>query len=166
MKTKKLHTPNEARSRLVGLGGQMAQDMGFGRLAGQLLVYLYLQDGPRAMDHIEKDLGLSKAAVSTTARQLEQLGLLKRSYKVGDRRLYFRTADNLGEVLGDGFIAQIQRKVDEASKILRETVATVQAEAGDDADMAFLVSRIQRAKQLSDRTNKFINSRLLRFFAR
>ena len=43
-----------------------------------------------------QDLGLSKASVSVAVRQLENLGLLRRTWKKGDRKNYYRTADEIG----------------------------------------------------------------------
>ena len=67
----------EARSRLIETGGRTSQDLGLGRIVGQILVYLYLTDGDCSLDKIGADLDLSKASVSIAARQLESLWLLR-----------------------------------------------------------------------------------------
>ena len=67
-----------AQMRLGETGGRTSQDLGLGRIVGQVLVYLYLQPSACSLEKLEKALGLSKASVSIAARQLEQLGLVQR----------------------------------------------------------------------------------------
>jgi DNA-binding transcriptional regulator GbsR (MarR family) len=159
--------PNQAaRERLVDLGGRMAQDLGFSRIAGQLLAYLYLTNGECSLDRIQEDLGLSKAAASIAARQLESMGLLRRVWKPGDRRNYYRTADNLGEVFRDGLISMLRRKLEQAGAELDQTHEMTRGSADGDGDAQFLAGRIQRARDLSRRANRILNSRIRRYLAR
>lgn len=162
-----LDIAEEARLRLVEEGGRAAQDLGIGRIPGQILVYLYLSDGERSLDQIEADLGLSKAAASGATRQLEGLGFLKRVWRRGDRRVYFRTADNLGEVFREGLVAVARRKVESISNELDRTTRMMDEDGcPDDPEIRFLSNRIKRAKDLSDRANKILNSRILRYLSR
>jgi len=157
----------EARLRLVEAGGLAAHDLGFGRLLGQIVVYLYLSDGERSLDQIEADLGVSKAAASGATRQLESLGLLRRCWRKGDRKVYYRTADNLGDVFRDGMVALMRRKVEAISSELENTEKNIRdADCVADHELKFLASRIKRAKDLSGRAGKLLNSRMLRLLAR
>lgn len=155
--------------RLVEVGGGIAQDLGLGRVVGQILAYLYLSEGERSMDEIGEDLGLSKAAVSVAARQLETLGLLRRVWKRGDRKSYYRTADNVASALQQGLLAFLRQKTRAVAEELdraHEELQEVSADAGDDKDAAFLYSRVERAKLLRDRGAKLLQSRLLDFFVK
>ncbi len=125
----------DARMRLVEAGGRAAQDLGVGRMQGQILVYLYLWDGPRSLDEIEADLGLSKAAMSGTTRRLESLGFVKRFWKQGDRKVYYRTADNLAEVFRDGMMSVLRRKVEETGGELDAATILEQVESDPDAQL-------------------------------
>ncbi len=158
---------HQVRMQLVEAGGQTAQELGLNRIQGQTLVYLYLCNGECSLDQIEQSLGLSKAAVSIAARQLEALGLLRRVWKTGDRKRYYRTADNLGQALRDGLLDMLRRKVDQTARILDETVQVLRCDAGaDDADLGFLNSRIERSQVLCTRARQVLNSRLLRYLTR
>ena len=99
------------RKRLTEVGGRTAQDLGLGRIVGQILVHLYLSPVECSLDAIAKELGLSKAAVSIAARQLESLGLLRRSWKSGDRKTYYRTADDIATALHQGLLILIRNKM-------------------------------------------------------
>jgi len=160
---------SDVRMRLVEVGGGIAQDLGLGRVLGQILAYLYLSDGERSMDEIVDDLGLSKAAVSVAARQLETLGLLRRVWKRGDRKNYYRTADNIAAALQQGLLAFLRQKMqavaeelDRAHNLLRDLTDGPEA----DAETDFLYGRVKRAKLLRDRAAKLLQSRLLDFFVK
>ena len=92
------------KRRLVAAAGRLAQEFGFNRAAGEILGSLYLTDGPASLDELEAELGWSKAAVSLAAAQLERLGLAHRVRKPGDRKRYYRSADDIGTALRDGML--------------------------------------------------------------
>ena len=48
----------QARIGLVETGARTSQDLGMGRIVGQILVYLYLQPNATSLDELEKELGL------------------------------------------------------------------------------------------------------------
>jgi DNA-binding transcriptional regulator GbsR (MarR family) len=157
----------DVRMRLVDAGGYAAQDLGFGRIAGQILVFLYLSDGERSLDQIEQELSISKAATSGATRQLEALGLLRRCWKQGDRKVYYRTADNLGEVFRDGLVSLMRRKIETIANELEQGESIIRhSNDSKNNELKFLISRIQRAKKLSNRAKKLIDSPWLRKFVR
>lgn len=169
MKTALADPALEARLRLVELGGRTSQDWGLGRIPGQILVYLYLQEAECSLDQACEDLGLSKAAVSTAARQLETLGLVRQVWRRGDRRNYYRTADNLGVAMQQGLLALFRRKLDAAAGEMDQVKALVDEglrENRGDRDLEFLRGRLQRARTLRDRVARVIGSRLLNLLVR
>lgn len=164
---KESKTVREARRQLVETGGRTSQDLGLGRIVGQILVYLYLSDGERSLDDIGEELGLSKAAISVAVRQLESLGLVRRVWKKGDRKKYYRTADNIGTALQQGLLAVVGQKIqvvsdelDRAHTMLEEA----QGKSRDDGDLQFLAGRVKRARDLEARLEKVLNSPLLKIF--
>ena len=169
MKTEEINLAADIRLRLVEVGGRTSQDLGLGRILGQMLVYLYLWDGECSLDQIGDELGLSKAAVSIAARQLESLGLVRRVWKRGDRRSYYRTADDLGSALQQGLLGLIRRKMDSAAIELDQSnqllIESGAAENGD-PELRFLAGRVKRAKVLRDRVAKILGSRILQLLVR
>ena len=151
--------------RLIEVGGRTSQDLGLGRIVGQILVYLYLRNGDCSLDKIGEDLGLSKASVSVAVRQLENLGLLRRAWKKGDRKSYYRTADDIATALHNGLFAFIRQKMqtvgtelDYVNKIFeKEDVSS-----NTDPDTQFLYNRIRRAKLLHDQVGQTLESPLMK----
>jgi len=158
------NTASEVKFRLIETGGRTAQDLGLGRIVGQILVYLYLTDGDCSLDQMGEDLELSKASVSIAARQLEKLGLLKRTWKKGDRKNYYRTAGNIETALRNGLVSFIRQKVlgvgvelDNANNLLSKEKGTSE----EDPATGFVYRRVKRAKNLSDTVVKMLDSPLL-----
>lgn len=155
----------DARRRLIDIGGSVAQDFGLGRIVGQILAYLYLNDGACSLDEIGEELGLSKAAVSIAARQLEVLGLVSRVRKPGDRRIYCRTADNIAVALRKGLLALVRQKLGTVGSAL-DTAAGLLPAGADDKGVAFLQARIARARALTRRVDRVLNSPLVKMLAK
>ena len=72
--------------------GLSAEADGLTRIAGRLFGALLLSDGPRSLDDLADQLGVSKASVSTDARRLLERGIVRRVGKPGDRRDYYQLA--------------------------------------------------------------------------
>ena len=155
----------EARRRLVDVGGSVAQDFGLGRVVGQILVYLYLRDGACSLDAIADELGLSKAAVSIAARQLEVLGLVCRIRKPGDRRVYCRTADNIAVALRHGLLALVRQKLRAAGSALDTADELLPCGPGD-KEISFLRERVARARALTRRVDRVLSSPLLKLLTK
>ena len=163
------NTITEVRMRLVETGGSTSQDLGAGRIVGQVMVYLYLQKDEQSLDTIGEALGLSKASISIAVRQLEQLGLVRRVWIKGDRKKYYRSADNIGSGLQQGLLSFLRKKVvlfgqelDSAIHLLEETIS----ESNANAEVQFLRQRMNRAKKLQVILNKILGNPLVSFLAR
>ena len=168
-KMKQSDTADLIRMRLVETGGHTSQDLGLGRIVGQVLVYLYLQPTPSSLDRIESDLGLSKASVSVAARQLEQLGLVSRVWVKGERKKYYRSAENIASALQQGLLSLVRKKVqyfggelDISSALLDDGTA----EQGDTREFEFLRKRVGRARKLQKRLDRVLGNPLIRLLTR
>lgn len=155
----------KARRKLEELGGRTAQDLGLGRIVGQLLVYLYFQPKECPLDQIEEDLGLSKAAVSVAARQLDTLGLVKRVWIAGDKRSFYKSADNIATALGNGLLSMLRRRLDYIDNELRQISEDLEGGLKEDAknaDLKFVSDRVHRAQVLQSRLLKLLNSPIMK----
>ncbi len=158
---------SEIRARLVEVGGRTSQDLGLGRIVGQILVYLYLRNGDCSLDKIGEDLGLSKASVSVAVRQLESLGLLRRAWKKGDRKGYYRTADDIATALQQGLMTFVRQKMQAVGTELDYVNKMFEKEdiiSNTDPDTQFLYNRIKRAKLLHDQVGQTLESPLMKVF--
>jgi len=157
----------EIRSRLIEVGGKTSQDFGLGRIVGQILVYLYLRNGDYSLDQIGEDLGLSKASVSVAVRQLENLGLLRRTWKKGDRKSYYRTADDIATALQNGLLAFVRQKMQAVGTELDHVHEMFEKQSltlDPNPDTQLLYNRVKKAKLLNDHVGKAFESPLMKVF--
>lgn len=145
---------------LVDAGGRFAQDFGFSRIAGQVLMHLYLTDGDASLDDIEKTLGLSKAAVSMACTQLESLGLIVRVRMPGDRKRYYRSAENLYKALTVGIAGFVRIEVLKLDAELQRASADLEG-----TETTFLRKRIERLSKLSGRMGNALGSPIMKLIA-
>ncbi len=153
------------KSRLVAAGGRLAQDFGFNRVAGEVLADLYLTDGAASLDALEASLGLSKAAVSLAAAQLERLGLIARVRKAGDRKRYYRSAEDVGSALRNGILrfARARMAVLEADlKMADEALARPKPAP----EVRFLAGRVARLRQLNRRLERLLDNPMVKKVAK
>ena len=158
----------EARMRLIETGGRTSQDLGTGRIVGQILIYLYLREDESSLDAIAEDLGLSKASVSIAVRQLEQLGLARKVWKSGDKRNYYKSAENIGKALQQGLLALVRQKIelfgdelDDSLNLIKE----IPENSPVNGEMTFLKQRIIRAKKLQSGLEKVLGNPLVSLLA-
>lgn len=153
------------RKRLTEVGGKTAQDLGLGRIVGQILVHLYLLPGEQSLDDIARELGLSKAAVSIAARQLESLGLLRRSWKAGDRKTYYRTADDIATALHQGLLMLVRNKMGLLAEELRQAEDAL-ATLGNGPGHDFVRGRVKRARKLRDTAMSVLENPVVKLLTR
>lgn len=156
-----------AKERLIESGGRTSQDLGLGRIVGQVLVYLYLQPEACSLDELEDDLGLSKASVSVAARQLEALGLVNRVWLKGERKKFYRSADNIASALQQGLLSLVRQKVqffgeelDASIELLKNSDSEINAR-----EHQFIRQRVTRAKKLQSRLDRVLGNPLLRLLS-
>ncbi len=88
---KKLATIRQEFIESIGL---VAQAEGLPRIAGRLFGLMVFDQGPLSFSELAEQLQVSRGSISSSARQLEELGVIRRSTKPGDRQDYFQLSDN------------------------------------------------------------------------
>ena len=153
------------KTRLVAAGGRLAQEFGFNRVAGETLACLYLTPGEASLDALEKQLHLSKAAVSLAAAQLERMGLVHRVRKAGDRKRYYRSAEDIGSALRQGILTFARAKMAVLETDLGRAEEALE-ELAPDEKSRFLESRVARMRELNRRIGKLLDNPLVKLFSK
>lgn len=159
---------DEARRRLIESGGRASQDLGAGRIVGQILIYLYLCESECSLDTIAEELAVSKASVSIAVRQLEQFGVVVKVWKNGDRRNYYRSADNIASALQLGLLALVRQKLELFSGDLDSSLQLIETNGimnQKNSEYDFLQKRLARAKQLQKRVQKIIDHPVVKYLS-
>lgn len=159
----------DVRRRMVDIGGRAAQDLGLSRVVGQILLHLYLQPSECSLDQIAADLGLSKASVCIGIRQVEDLGLIKRVWKKGDRRNYYRSADNIASALRQGLLTFLTQKIQSVARemdAVHEILESAPQEMCKDESVAFLKRRMDRARTVQKQVSGLLSNPIVKLFGK
>lgn len=159
----------DVRRRMVDIGGRAAQDLGLSRVVGQILLHLYLQPAEQSLDQIAEDLGLSKASVCIGIRQIEDLGLVKRVWKKGDRRNYYRSADNIASALRQGLLTFLTQKIQSVARemdAVHEILESAHRDMSRDESVAFLKKRVDRARAVQKQVSGLLGNPVVKLFGR
>lgn len=153
------------KARLIASGGRLAQDFGFNRVAGEVLMCLYLSEGDVSLDGLEAELGLSKAAISQASAQLERLGLVVRVQKPGDRKRYYRSADDLGSALRNGLLKFSRAKLAALDVDLKDARRALGG-GRRKGRRSFLQRRVERLNELNRRAGDLLDHPLMKLFSK
>src|SRR5262245_54293961 len=108
-----------ARRSLIGRIGELATLAGFGRTAAQIYALLTLSEEPLSLDDMAVGLGLSKASVSVSIRELAAHGAVHKAFGRATRRDLWEPED-LGRVLRIWAQGGLARRIEELGAVLDE----------------------------------------------
>jgi DNA-binding transcriptional regulator GbsR (MarR family) len=101
----------------------VAEQDGFPRIAGRMMGFLLLNEGPFTLDELADELQISKTSASTNARLLEQYGIIEHTTRPGDRRDFYRLAADPWEPM----FAMAKQRMQRFNDVLNETIAALPA---------------------------------------
>jgi DNA-binding transcriptional regulator GbsR (MarR family) len=111
-----------ASAEFVERMGCIMETDGHSRIAGRMIGLLLLSEGYTSLDEVADKLNVSKPSVSINARHLEEVGVLERVGRAGDRRDYYRITDDLIGRTMEQRLAKLRR--------LQDVVASARSTAG------------------------------------
>jgi len=86
---------DRARRRFVDDLGHLYARFGLSVTFGRAFALLLLSDQPISLEDLAAQLEVSKSAVSVAARELERLGIARRSTTPGSRRVLYEANDDM-----------------------------------------------------------------------
>jgi len=78
--------------------GEMGSRWGVNRTVGQIYALLFLASQPLCADDIAEALTVSRSNISMSLKELQSWRLVKTVRRVGDRRDYFETPQDVWEI--------------------------------------------------------------------
>ena len=115
----------KAEDRFIEAIGSAIEFWGFKSVLGHVWAWLYLSDDePRDAAAIGRRLRLSKAAVSTTLKELERWGCVRRFRRPGQRRELFEAESDIWAMVSRVFrereLPRVRGALDEFDRIAAE----------------------------------------------
>lgn len=108
--------------------GEMGTRWGINRTVAQIHALLYLSPRPVNAEEIATTLGVARSNVSTSLKELQGWGIVKRVHVLGDQRDHFESMKDPWEMFRVVLDERKRREIDPTLAILRTCIA----EAKDD----------------------------------
>lgn len=110
-------------TRFVLHWGEMGARWGVNRSVAQIHALLYLAPQPLQAEEIVETLRIARSNVSTSLRELEAIGLVRREQVLGDRRDHFVAIKDNWETLLAIVESRKAKEIDPTIAVLRDCVA-------------------------------------------
>jgi HTH-type transcriptional regulator, glycine betaine synthesis regulator len=127
--------------------GALIENWGFKRNMGRMWTVLYLEDHALSAAELGDRLGLSTGSVSMLLTEMQQWGVVKKTWVVGERREYFEPETSIwrlvSRVLRDRELNWIRGAHDEFER------AEKQLEKGSDERRTLIAERVTGLVQLA-----------------
>src|SRR5688572_900934 len=110
--------------RVADAVGALIENWGFKRNMGRMWTVLYLEDHPLSAAELGERLGLSTGSVSMLLTEMQQWGVVKKAWVVGERREFYEAETSIWKlvqrVLRDRELNWIRTAHDEFSSANKE----------------------------------------------
>ena len=156
----------QARGKFIEAGGSTTQSFGLGRLIGQIYALLYVSPTPLCLDDIATQLGVSKASISITVRQMERWASVHKVWVKGDRRDFYEAETDFRKILRNGLLETLQKKLKTAGTHLEQVEILAKeslAKPGstDQADLKAVTARLEHARNFHRQLSGLIDNPLI-----
>ena len=110
--------------------GEMGTRWGINRTVAQIHALLFISEHPLNADDIVETLDVARSNVSTSLKELQGWGIVKRVHVLGDKRDHFESMKDVFEMFRVVLDERKKREIDPTLALLRTCVA----EAGKDKE--------------------------------
>ncbi|MEW6183783.1 MAG: MarR family transcriptional regulator [Bacillota bacterium] len=150
----------KARGRLIEAFGRQSAFWGLGKITGELYAVLYLSEKPVSLGELAEALGVTKGNVSVAIRLLEQLGMVRRSMRPGDRRVFFEAELDFWLIARRVLEQRQKPEFDESFGMIEDGLRQAgEAEAGGKRD--FVSARLKRLKEFYEELDQIVETVLI-----
>src|SRR3954471_2192754 len=112
--------------------GEMGTRWGINRTVAQIHALLYLSPRPVNAEEIASTLNVARSNVSTSLKELQGWGIVKRVHVLGDQRDHFESMKDVWEMFRVVLDERKRREIDPTLAVLRECIAEAEREKGKD----------------------------------
>jgi DNA-binding transcriptional regulator GbsR (MarR family) len=112
--------------------GEMGTRWGINRTVAQIHALLFISEKPLHAEEIVHVLGVARSNVSSSLKELQSWGIVKRVHVLGDSRDHFESMKDVWEMFRVVMDERKKREFDPTERLIRECI--VEAEKGQAAD--------------------------------
>src|SRR3954466_6898447 len=103
--------------------GEMGTRWGINRTVAQIHALLYLSPRPVNAEEIASTLNVARSNVSTSLKELQGWGIVKRVHVLGDQRDHFESMKDVWEMFRVVLDERKKREIDPTMAVLRSCIA-------------------------------------------
>ncbi len=129
--------------------GEMGTRWGINRTVAQIHALLFISPKPLHAEDIQHALGVARSNVSSSLKELQSWGIVKRVHVMGDSRDHFESMKDVWEMFRVVLDERKKREIDPTQRVLRECIA--EAEMGKDTD-AYTQQKLRELADFFDTT--------------
>jgi len=136
---------SELRRGFIDSLSRISVFWGYPRAMGALYGALYLSPAPLSLDELVPMVGVTKGAVSTNVRALEQLGMVHKHVRAGDRKDYYEADTDFWKITKTILERRQKPEFDKSLNDVSETLRQVRARSHSDKETElaeFYVARL------------------------
>jgi len=112
--------------------GEMGTRWGINRTVAQIHALLFLSPQPVNAEQIASTLNVARSNVSTSLKELQGWGIIKRVHVLGDQRDHFESMKDVWEMLPVVLDERKRREIDPTLSVPRECIAEAQKDKETD----------------------------------
>jgi DNA-binding transcriptional regulator GbsR (MarR family) len=124
----------EARERMIENLSRISEFWGYSRAMGGLYAALYLSPRPLSLDELIPIVGVTKGAISTNIRALEQLSMVHRHLRTGDRKDYYEADTDFWKIVKTILERRQKPEFDKALNAVSSTLQQVRSRSHSQTD--------------------------------
>jgi len=118
---------DEARRRFIESLSRISEFWGYPRAMGALYGALYLSPTPLSLDELVPIVSVTKGAISTNVRALEQLGMVAKHFRPGDRKDYYQADTDFWKIAKTVLERRQKPEFDRALQEVSQTLQDVRS---------------------------------------
>lgn len=112
--------------------GEMGTRWGINRTVAQIHALLYIAPRPLHAEEIASTLSVARSNVSTSLKELQGWGIVKRVHVLGDQRDHFESMKDVWEMFRVVLDERKKREIDPTLAMLRECIAEAEKDKATD----------------------------------
>jgi DNA-binding transcriptional regulator GbsR (MarR family) len=105
---------SEIKDRILSTFGQVASTLGYSPLHGKIIGVLVVKDRPVSLNEVAEETGYSVSMISLSLDLLETLGVIRKTRKPGDRKLYIQLSGDLLDTLRRAVVMKVEKSINQS----------------------------------------------------
>ena len=153
-------TVTQAREQCIEALTRIAHFWGFPKAMGAAYGVVYLSPEPVSLTKLAELVGVSKGAMSTHARALERLGLVRKHIRAGERRDYYSPETDFWKIVKDILREREKPEFDRALKAVGHSLELIKKaprKTQKTPEAAFHKDRLDNLRQFFQTLDKFVS---------